>query len=133
MTIGVIKNYSMSCMVSLHKKVFWSLRFFLPLSPFLLVLLFYFFIMNNLRAEEDFISFFSICVMFACVCSFIFECITVALASYCFSLDVVVPDTPPKNDFTLDFKLFERLLGIVYVVFLIIFALASIDLSLLIG
>lgn len=128
MIVGVISNYSVSSTVSLHPKIFLSLRFFLPLIPFILVFLFYFFVLSSLHFEGNSISFFSVCVLFACACSFIVESIIVAVTVCCFSVDGVMGSASSENDFALgfilDFKLYERLLGVVSLVFLVTFALA---------
>lgn len=124
MTIGVIKNHSVSSTVRLHKIVFLLLKLGLPLTPLTLALLFYFFVLTDMHFEEDSISFFSICVLFACICGFIVESIAVNVTTFCCSLDVDMNYVPANSDFTLDFKWFERSLGAVYVCFLIIFALS---------
>jgi hypothetical protein len=124
MTIGVIKNHSVSSTVRLHKIVFLLLKIGLPLTPFALALLFYIFVLIDLHLEDDSISFFSICVLFACICGFIIESIIVNITVHCCALDVDEAYAPPNSDFTLDFKWFERSLGVVYVCFLIIFALS---------
>lgn len=125
MTIGMIKNHSVSSTVRLHQLVFLLLKIGLPLVPLALALLFYFYVLIDLHFKNYSISFFSICVLFACICGFIVESMIVNVTAHCCSLDVDVTYTPQNIDFNLDFKWFERSLGVVYVCFLIIFTLST--------
>ena len=124
MTIGVIKNHSASSTICTHQIVFLLLKIGLPLVPLALVLLFYFYVLIDLHFEDNSISFFSICVLFACIGGFIVESIAVNVTALCCSLDVDVTYAPSDSDFTLDFKWFEISLGVVHVCFLTIFALS---------
>lgn len=125
MTICIIRNHSLSCSVNLSGEFFLLLKFIIHLIPFILALVFYFFGLSDLREERSFISFFLVCAMFACICGFILEHVTVAVISGCFSYGVLSDDIDKINDLVLDFKFFERVISIAFVTFFIMFKLSA--------
>lgn len=129
MTVGLISSYSVSCVVRLQKSSLLRLRFFLSLNPFFLALMFYCFVMSSMRTEDNLVSYFLFCLMLACICSFIFECVVVAIVAYCFTLNVVVPDVSKKDVFMLDLKLFERLHAVIYAISFFVNTLVGINVS----
>lgn len=123
MTSCVISNYSTSCIVDLPSRVIQIFRLVFPLIPFFIAPGLYFYSMMVLQLTENLIGLFSVCVMLACVIVFIVENIFVALIAGFFS-SVSSVGARASSQSVINLSIFERSLGVVFIIFLIIFKLS---------
>ena len=123
MTSCVISNYSTSCIVDLPSRAIQIFRLVFPLIPFFIAPGLYFYSMIVLHLTEKLISLFSVCVMLACVIAFVVENIFVALISGFFSSVTSVVERASSQS-VIDLSIFERALGIVFIISIIVFKLS---------
>ena len=119
----VISNYSTSCTVDLPSGVGLVFRFVFPLIPLFIIPGLYFYSLIVLQLTENLIGLFSVCVMLACVIAFIVENIFVALISGFFS-SVSSLDERASSQSVINLSIFERALGIIFIIFTIVFKLS---------